>query len=48
MSLPLLRETRMPAVICEINPASVMVERAPVIARAVVDSLAEWVDTAWD
>ena len=48
MSLPLLRETRMPAVICEISPASVMVERAPVIARAVIDSLAEWVDTAWD
>ena len=48
MSLPLLRETRMPAVICEINPASVVVERAPVIARAVVDSLTEWVDTAWD
>ena len=48
MSLPLLRETRMPAVICEVSPASVMVERAPVIARAVVDSLTEWVDTAWD
>ncbi len=26
----------------------VMVERSAVIARAVVDSLAEWVDTAWD
>jgi N-acetylmuramoyl-L-alanine amidase len=48
MSLPVLRETRMPAVICEINPASAMVERSAVIARAVVDSLAEWVDTAWD
>jgi N-acetylmuramoyl-L-alanine amidase len=48
MSLPQLRETRMPAVICEIGPASVMVERSAVIARAVVDSLAEWVDTAWD
>ena len=48
MSLPLLRETRMPAVIGEISPASVMVERSAVIARAVVDSLAEWVDTAWD
>jgi N-acetylmuramoyl-L-alanine amidase len=48
MSLSLLRETRMPAVICEISPASVMVERSAVIARAVVDSLAEWVDTAWD
>jgi len=48
MSLPQLRETRMPAVICEIGPASVMVERSAVIARAVVDSLAEWVDTVWD
>jgi len=48
MSLPQLRETRMPAVICEIGPASVMVERSAVIARAVIDSLAEWVDTAWD
>ena len=48
MSLPLLRETRMPAVICEISPATVIVERSAVIAQAVVDSLAEWVDTAWD
>ncbi len=48
MSLPLLRETRMPAVLCEIGPASVVVERSAVIARAVVDSLVEWVDTAWD
>ncbi len=48
MSLSVLRETRMPAVICEISPLSVMVERSAVIARAVVDSLAEWVDTAWD
>lgn len=48
MSLPLLRETRMPAVICEIGPASVMVERSAMIARALLDSLAEWVDTAWD
>ncbi len=48
MSLPLLRETRMPAVICEIGPASVLVERSAVVSRAVVDSLAEWVDTAWD
>ena len=48
MSVPLLRETRMPAVICEISPASVMVERSAVIARTIVDSLAEWVDTEWD
>lgn len=48
MSLPLLRETRMPAVICEISPTSVVVERSAVIARVLLDSLAEWVDTPWD
>ncbi len=48
MSVPLLRETRMPAVICEISPASVMVERSAVIGRAIVESLTEWVDTPWD
>ncbi len=48
MSLSLLRETRMPAVLCEIGPASVLVERSAIIARAVVDSLTEWVDTAWE
>ena len=49
MSLPLLRETRMPAVLCRGRPGqrSWSSVRA-VIARAVVDSLAEWVDTAWD
>ncbi len=48
MSLPVLRETRMPAVICEIGPATVVVEQAPTIARAVVDALTEWVGTSWD
>jgi N-acetylmuramoyl-L-alanine amidase len=48
MSVPLLRETRMPAVICEIAPATVVVEGGATIARAVTDSLTEWVDTAWD
>ena len=48
MSLPLLRETRMPAVICEISPATAVVEQASVIAIAVVDALADWVGTAWD
>jgi N-acetylmuramoyl-L-alanine amidase len=48
MSLPLLRETRMPAVICEIGPASVVVEQTPTLARAIVDALTEWVDTPWD
>jgi N-acetylmuramoyl-L-alanine amidase len=48
MSLPLLRETRMPAVICEIGPASVVVEQSPTLAGAIVDALTEWVDTPWD
>jgi N-acetylmuramoyl-L-alanine amidase len=48
MSLPVLRETRMPAVISEIGPAAVVVEQAAVIARSVVEALSEWVDSAWD
>ena len=48
MSVPVLRETRMPAVLCDIGPASTLVERPAVVARAIVDSLAEWVDHAWD
>jgi N-acetylmuramoyl-L-alanine amidase len=48
MSLPVLRETRMPAVICEISPATVIVEQAATLARATVDALAEWVGTPWD
>lgn len=48
MSLPLLRETRMPAVICEVGPATVVVEHAASLARAVVDALTDWVGTSWD
>ncbi len=48
MSLPVLRETRMPAVICEISPATVVVERASTLARATVGALAEWVSSPWD
>jgi N-acetylmuramoyl-L-alanine amidase len=48
MSLPVLRETRMPAVICEISPATVVVEQSASIAKAIVEALSEWVGTAWD
>jgi N-acetylmuramoyl-L-alanine amidase len=48
MSLPVLRETRMPAVICEVGPATVVVEQSATIARTIADALAEWVDTPWD
>jgi phenylpyruvate tautomerase PptA (4-oxalocrotonate tautomerase family) len=38
----------MPAVICEVGPATVVVEQAAALARAIVDSLTEWAGTAWD
>ena len=34
MSVPLLRETRMPAVIVEVGPASLVVEQGPALADA--------------
>ena len=34
MSVPLLRETRMPAVLIEVGPASTVVEGAPALAAA--------------
>lgn len=43
MAIPVLRETRMPAVVCEIGPTRVLVERGPVLLGAVVDSLGGWV-----
>ena len=40
--LTILRETKMPAVWCELGPVGVMVARAPAVADAVVDALAGW------
>jgi N-acetylmuramoyl-L-alanine amidase len=48
MSVPLLRETRMPAVLCEIGPVSVLVEQSATVAEAIVDSLGEWAGAGWD
>jgi N-acetylmuramoyl-L-alanine amidase len=48
MSLPLLRETRMPAVVIEIGPARVLVEQAATLVQAIGAALAEWVDSPWD
>jgi hypothetical protein len=48
MSVPLLRETRMPAVVVEIGPASTVVERAPVLAHALSVALGLWADASWD
>ena len=48
MSLPILRETRMPAVIVEIGPASLVVERGAVLGEALAGALAAWATGPWD
>jgi N-acetylmuramoyl-L-alanine amidase len=48
MSLPVLRETRMPAVICEVGPPAVVVERAGALAHAIVEALTIWAVTPVD
>ena len=48
MSLPILRETRMPAVLVEVGPASLVVERAALLAAALSAALGEWADASWD
>jgi N-acetylmuramoyl-L-alanine amidase len=47
MSLPVLRETRMPAVQCEIGPPSAVVERAAAMAAALRRVLAAWAASDW-
>jgi N-acetylmuramoyl-L-alanine amidase len=48
MSLPLLRETRMPTVLIEVGPASTVVERAGSLAAALTGALGRWADARWD
>jgi N-acetylmuramoyl-L-alanine amidase len=48
MSLPVLRETRMPAVICEVGPPAAVVERASALADAIVEALTVWAVTPVD
>jgi N-acetylmuramoyl-L-alanine amidase len=48
MSLPILRETRMPAVICEVGPAALVVARAGALAEAIVEALTIWAVTPVD
>ena len=48
MSLPVLRETRMPAVICEVGPPAAVVERAGALADAIVEALTVWAVTPVD
>lgn len=42
MRLPILRETRMPAVWCRIGPGSIVVPRAAHIARALASAITDW------
>jgi len=48
MSLPVLRETRMPAVICEVGPPALVVAHAGALARAIVEALTVWAVTPVD
>ena len=41
--LPVLRETRMPAVLVELGPASFIVRRTPELARALAEACEQWV-----
>jgi N-acetylmuramoyl-L-alanine amidase len=42
MAIPVLRETRMPAVVCEVGPTHALVAQAPAIAEALADGLERW------
>ncbi|MEQ8841557.1 MAG: peptidoglycan-binding protein [Acidimicrobiales bacterium] len=42
MRLPILRETRMPAVWCRLGPASLVVERAAAVTDALRDAVTSW------
>ena len=42
MRLPVLRETRMTAVVCSLGPVQRVVDAAPLVGDAVVDALAAW------
>jgi N-acetylmuramoyl-L-alanine amidase len=48
MSLVILRETRMPTVLIEVGPASLIVEHAALLAIALSAALMKWADAAWD
>jgi N-acetylmuramoyl-L-alanine amidase len=48
MRLPVLRETRMPAVLCSLGPPPVVSERSPRLAAAVACAVGAWVATPTD
>jgi N-acetylmuramoyl-L-alanine amidase len=42
MNLPILRETRMPAVLCRVGPPSTVVQQSAAIARALCAAVSSW------
>ena len=48
MAIPLLRETRMPAVICDISSIEDMAAQRNEIADSVVTAITRWIETPWD
>lgn len=48
MRLPVLRETRMPAVLCEVGPVDEVVARAGGVAGALTGALTRWVEHRLD
>ena len=44
MTLPVLRETRMPAVVCELGPPGAVVERTADLAHALASAVQAWVE----
>ena len=48
MSVPVLRETRMPAVIVEVGPATAVVEQGPALAGALAGALGRWAGSHWE
>jgi N-acetylmuramoyl-L-alanine amidase len=44
MRLPVLRETRMPAVLCELGPIETIVPRAPLVTAGLCHAVGEWVE----
>ena len=48
MTLPVLRETRMPAVVCEVGPPSVVATHSVELADALAEALSAWAATPVD
>jgi N-acetylmuramoyl-L-alanine amidase len=43
--LPVLRETRMPAVLCTVGPVQRVIDSTPTVVDAVVEALERWADS---